>query len=33
MSSFTEDGTSAVDSVRKLAGLEPGVILVSHGPP
>ena len=30
---FTEDETSAMDSVRKLAGLEPRVILVGHGPP
>ena len=30
---FTEDETAAADSVRKLARLEPRVILVGHGPP
>lgn len=30
---FTEDDAAAADSVRKLAGLEPRVILVGHGPP
>ena len=30
---FTEDGTAASASVRKLAGLKPRVILVGHGPP
>ena len=30
---FTEDEAAAADSVRKLAQLEPRVILVGHGPP
>jgi glyoxylase-like metal-dependent hydrolase (beta-lactamase superfamily II) len=30
---FTEDEQAAADSVRKLADLEPEVILVGHGPP
>lgn len=30
---FTEDEVAAVESVRKLASLEPRVILVGHGPP
>jgi len=30
---FTEDEAAAADSVRKLAGLQPRVILVGHGPP
>lgn len=30
---FTEDEAAAADSVRKLAGLRPRVILVGHGPP
>ena len=30
---FTEDEAAAADSVRKLARLEPRVILVGHGPP
>ena len=30
---FTEDEAAAAESVRKLAGLQPRVILVGHGPP
>jgi glyoxylase-like metal-dependent hydrolase (beta-lactamase superfamily II) len=30
---FTEDERAAADSVRKLADLEPEVLLVGHGPP
>jgi glyoxylase-like metal-dependent hydrolase (beta-lactamase superfamily II) len=30
---FTEDEAAAADSVRKLAELQPRVILVGHGPP
>jgi glyoxylase-like metal-dependent hydrolase (beta-lactamase superfamily II) len=30
---FTEDEAAAAESVRKLAALEPRVILVGHGPP
>jgi glyoxylase-like metal-dependent hydrolase (beta-lactamase superfamily II) len=30
---FTEDERAAAESVRKLAALEPRVILVGHGPP
>ncbi len=30
---FTEDEVAAAESVRKLAGLQPRVILVGHGPP
>jgi glyoxylase-like metal-dependent hydrolase (beta-lactamase superfamily II) len=30
---FTEDGTAAADSVRRLATLAPSTILVGHGPP
>ena len=30
---FTDDEAAAADSVRKLAALEPRVILVGHGPP
>ena len=30
---FTDDEVAAADSVRKLAGLEPRVILVGHGSP
>jgi glyoxylase-like metal-dependent hydrolase (beta-lactamase superfamily II) len=33
MSEFTEDMPTAEESVRKLAALEPEVILLGHGPP
>ena len=33
MSEFTVDMSTAAESVRKLAALEPQVILFGHGPP